>query len=72
MVVDDLYFDGDPETDSTRRRLERVMKEPEGRRRPWTTALVAGGSAFLFWRLLRRVRNRAEEAARTKGPVSPA
>jgi hypothetical protein len=51
----DLFFDGDPETDSTRRRLERVMKEKPARVRwPWKTALIAGSSVFMFWQLNRR------------------
>jgi hypothetical protein len=64
--MDDLYFDGDPERDSTRRRLERVLKgEPEkerkGGRWPWKTTLLAGGTAFLWWKMRKR-RIRRENA----------
>jgi hypothetical protein len=55
MEMGDLHFDGDPETDSTRRRLERVMKEERPRSWwPWKTALLAGGTAFVWWQLNRR------------------
>ena len=63
----DLYFDGDPERDSTRRRLERVLKEepaqkarPAGRW-PWKTTLLAGGTALLWWQLRRRRIRRENE-----------
>jgi hypothetical protein len=57
-VVDELHFEGDPERDSTRRRLERVMKE-EGPRSEWKwmAALAAGATALLFWQARRRRRN---------------
>jgi hypothetical protein len=64
----DLYFDGDPARDSTRRRLERVLKEePVARERPqsawpWKTTLLAGGTAFLWWQLRRRRLRREAEA----------
>jgi hypothetical protein len=54
-VSDDLYFDGDPATDSRRRHLERVLKDEAPRRRwPWVVALVAGGGAWALWRALQR------------------
>jgi hypothetical protein len=56
-VVDDLHFEGDPATDSTRRRLERILKEESGPRWPWMAALAAGGTAFLFWQVRKRRRN---------------
>jgi hypothetical protein len=58
-VVDDLYFEGDPAVDSTRRRLERILKE-EPPPRPawgWIAALAAGSTAFLFWQIRKRRRN---------------
>jgi hypothetical protein len=55
--VDDLHFEGDPATDSTRRRLERIMKEESRPRWPWVAALAAGGTAFLFWQVRKRRRN---------------
>ena len=54
------YFEGDPSTDSRRRRLERLLKEPpkEISRWSWVAAVVAGGGAWYFWRLVQRVRAR--------------
>jgi hypothetical protein len=49
-MVDDLYFEGDPATDSARRHLERVLKEPEGPRRwPWVVGSLAAVAAWYFW-----------------------
>ncbi len=51
----DLYFDGDPAVDSTRRHLERVLQGRQSRRWPWVVAIVGGaGAAFAFWRLRSR------------------
>jgi hypothetical protein len=55
--VGDLYFEGDPATDSTRRRLERVLKEESRPRWPWLAALAAGGTAYLWWQVRKRRRN---------------
>ena len=55
--MDDLHFEGDPATDSTRRRLERILKEESPPRWPWMAALAAGGTAFLFWQVRKRRRN---------------
>lgn len=52
--MDDLHFDGDPATDSTRRRLERVMKGESRPRWHWIAALAAGSTALFFWQLRRR------------------
>jgi hypothetical protein len=48
---DNVYFDGDPATESTRRHLERVLNEPERRRPrwPWVVASVAAVAAWYFW-----------------------
>jgi hypothetical protein len=49
-MSDDLYFNGDPATDSARRHLERVLKEPERHRRwPWVVGAVAAGLIWYFW-----------------------
>jgi hypothetical protein len=46
----DVYFDGDPATESARRHLERVLKEPHSHRRwPWVAASVAALAAWYFW-----------------------
>jgi hypothetical protein len=50
MMDDDVYFEGDPATDSTRRHLERVLKEPHPRRRwPWVVGSLAAVTAWYFW-----------------------
>jgi hypothetical protein len=50
-MADDLYFDGDPALDSSRRHLERVIKGgPPRRRWPWVMAILAGG-AWTAWRM---------------------
>jgi hypothetical protein len=46
-----LFFEGDPATDSTRRHLQRVLNPP--RPRTFGLALVIGGSAWGLWRLIR-------------------
>jgi hypothetical protein len=48
-MSDDLYFEGDPATDSTRRHLERVLKEPKRRRWPWVAGSIAVVAAWYFW-----------------------
>jgi hypothetical protein len=49
-MSDDLYFDGDPATDSARRHLERVLKEPERPRRwPWVIGTAMAVAAWYFW-----------------------
>jgi hypothetical protein len=47
---DTVYFDGDPGTDSTRRHMERVLKEPQTTRRwPWVLAALGSGGVWLLW-----------------------
>jgi len=49
-MSENYYFEGDPSTDSARRHLERVLKEPSRRRRwPWVVAAAAGAAAWYFW-----------------------
>ena len=49
-----VYFDGDPEFDSQRRHMERVIKgTPRRRKWPWVLAAVAGGGAWAAWRLMK-------------------
>jgi hypothetical protein len=72
-VVGDLYFEGDPATDSTRRRLERVLKEESRPRWPWFAALAAGGTAFLWWQVRKRRRNgNSSEASGESNPPKSA
>jgi hypothetical protein len=57
--VDELHFEGDPETNSTRRRLERILRAEEQPRSEWrwVAALAAGATALLFWQVRRRRGN---------------
>ena len=62
-MPDEVYFEGDPATDSRRRHLERVLKEGAPRRRwPWVVALVAGGGAWALWRVMHRGAPQPESA----------
>jgi hypothetical protein len=63
---DEVYFDGDPATDSARRHMERVLKgEPSPPRWPWVLGALGGGGLLLMWRLGRAARARAEGTAST-------
>jgi len=54
---DDLYFDGDPATDSARRHLERVLKEPDRPRRwPWVVGTAMAVATWYFWPKARAAR----------------
>jgi hypothetical protein len=68
-AVDDVYFDGDPATDSTRRRLERVLKPEPPRRWPWLAALAAGSTALMFWQIRRRRKNGLSAKDRKEDPI---
>ena len=63
MADNDVYFDGDPATDSARRHLERVLKEPESRHRrwPWVAASIAAVAAWYFWPRSAPVREEPRE-----------
>lgn len=66
---DDVYFDGDPATDSTRRHLERVLKEPQGHRRwPWVVGSLAAVAAWYFWPRSRGARTPEEPGGSGKTP----
>ena len=49
-MPDSVYFEGDPETDSSRRHMERVLKGESPRKWPWLLAALAGGGLFAVWR----------------------
>jgi hypothetical protein len=66
----DYYFDGDPEVDSTRRHLERVLQGRPSRRWPWVVAAFAGGAALAFWRV-RSHRGAAANAAEKPPDAAP-
>ena len=58
----DVYLEGDPEVDSTRRHMERVLKGSPGRRRwPWIAAALGGGGLWALWRV-------GQAAARAREP----
>ena len=49
--MSDVYFEGDPEIDSARRRMERVLKgEPPPSRWPWILAALGGSGLWMMWR----------------------
>lgn len=55
--MDELHFEGDPARDSTRRRLERVLREEPRSEWKWMAALAASATALIFWQVRRRRRN---------------
>jgi hypothetical protein len=64
--MSDIYFDGDPATDSARRHLERVLKEDSPRRRrwPWILTAIAGAGVWYFWPRSPREPRKAQAAAK--------
>jgi len=66
-MAEDLYFEGDPGTESTRRHMERVLRGEPQRRWPWLLGMLAGGTAFAFWRVRRA---RRIEGAANGGPTA--
>ena len=49
--MSEVYFDGDPATDSARRHMERVLKGEPKRRWPWLAAALGGGAVWMLWRM---------------------
>ena len=68
MTMDNnVFFDGDPDHDSRRRHMERVLKGgPPRRRWPWVVAILGGG-AYAAWRMMQ-----SPERPETSGPPAPA
>lgn len=50
-MSDEVYFDGDPATDSRRRHMERVLKGEPARKWPWILAALGGGGLWMLWRV---------------------
>jgi hypothetical protein len=64
----DVYLDGDPNAESTRRHMERVLSGNAPPRWPWLLGLVAGGAALAFWRMRRaRSDSNGDRLARSHG-----
>jgi len=59
----DLYFDGDPATDSARRHMERVLKGEPTPRWPWVVAALGSGGLWMLWRLGKGAAQGRPEAA---------
>jgi hypothetical protein len=69
-MPDDVYLDGDPNIESTRRHMERVLRGERTRRWPWVLGALAGGTAFAFWRARRARDARGPSADRAERPPS--
>ena len=52
----DLYFDGDPAVDSSRRHMERVLKGEPRPKWPWLAAAIGGGGLWALWRMAEQLR----------------
>ena len=67
---DEPYFDGDPAIDSTRHRMERVLKgEPPPRRWPLILAALGGGGLLWMWQAGRAARAKLDESAVSEDPA---
>jgi hypothetical protein len=68
-MTDNVYFDGDPATDSTRRRMERVLQGEEPPRRwPWLLAALGSGAV---WLLFQTGRDSARRRQTSPNPPQP-
>lgn len=67
-MADDVYLDGDPDTESTRRHMERVLRGDRPRRWPWLLGVLASGAAVAFWRMRRARRQDVAPAPRDGRP----
>jgi hypothetical protein len=71
-MTENVYFDGDPATESARRHLERVLNAPEPAPRwPWVLAALGSGAVWLLWQSGRVARGSAPEsqAGKTQDPL---
>lgn len=67
---DIVHFEGDPETDSARRQMERLLKgeRPKRRRWPWLVTALAGAGLFVVWQQSSRDARERKEAASGEPP----
>ena len=65
-----VYFDGDPAVDSSRRHMERVLKGEPRRKWPWLVAAVGGGGLFALWRMGEQLRIEKQRSA-VEPPAQP-
>ena len=64
-MTNGVHFDGDPETESARRHMERVLKGTDPPRRwTWLLAALGTGGVWLLWQ-------GGRAAARTRDSVAP-
>ena len=68
--MSDVYFEGDPETDSARRRLERLLKQPEPppSRWPWIVAALGSGGLWMMFKWGRAAAGTKRTAERQDEP----
>ena len=66
-----VYFDGDPAVDSSRRHMERVLKGEPRRKWPWLVAAVGGGGLFALWRMGEQLRIEKQRSAAEPPPQPP-
>jgi hypothetical protein len=61
-----VYFEGDPQTDSARRHLERVLSQSQEPRRrwPWVLGVLGGWTIWRAWR--KNSTRRVEPSTPTK------
>lgn len=68
----EVYFDGDPATDSRRRHMERVLKGETTRKWPWLLAALGGGGLWMLFRMggdaTRERKAKADETGSTASP----
>lgn len=70
--MSDVYFEGDPATDSARRQMERLLKQPEPPppRWPWIVAALGSGGLWMMWKLGRAAAD-AKRAAEPEDEPKP-